>query len=273
MRGEFVDVGDARLYYYAAGTRGVGEPILLVHGFPASSHLWARVVPLLPQGHRVVVVDLLGYGRSDRPSGRSMSIPSHADRLLGLLDLLAIDRAAVVGHSLGGAITIELALLAPARVSRLCVVDGMAFGAWPGRGVRAVCAALPVMRHLPGSWIASILRAELLRGYASPAIGAHSVDQFMRPFLEPGGSNALVRHLAALDPRETLAQANRLRDLDVPTAIVWGEKDPFLPVSLGHRLRSAIPFATLDVVPGARHFVPEESPERVTDVLTALLSR
>ena len=70
MRGEFIDVNGARLYYYAAGSRGVGEPVVFLHGFPTSSHLWTEVVPLVPKGHRVVVVDLLGYGRSDRPAGR-----------------------------------------------------------------------------------------------------------------------------------------------------------------------------------------------------------
>ena len=73
MRGEFVDVGGARLYYYAAGSRGAGEPIVLIHGFPTSSHLWRDVVPLLPTGRRVVVLDLLGYGRSDPPMERDLS--------------------------------------------------------------------------------------------------------------------------------------------------------------------------------------------------------
>src|ERR671917_498738 len=58
----------ARVYYYAAGTRGTGEPLVFIHGFPTSSHLWRDVVPLLPDGHRAIVIDLLGYGRSDRPN-------------------------------------------------------------------------------------------------------------------------------------------------------------------------------------------------------------
>ena len=78
MRGEFVDVGGARIYYYATGTRGAGEPVVLIHGFPTSSHLWRDVAPLIPEGHRVVVIDLLGYGRSDPPNGRDLSIKGHA---------------------------------------------------------------------------------------------------------------------------------------------------------------------------------------------------
>ncbi|MGQ0646760.1 MAG: alpha/beta fold hydrolase [Gemmatimonadaceae bacterium] len=273
MRGEFVDLGGARLYYYAAGTRGVGEPLVFVHGFPTSSHLWARVVPLVPKGHRVVVVDLLGYGRSDRPNGADVSIRGHTDRLLRLFDLLGIDHAAIIGHDLGGGIALRLALCAPARVSRLCLVDSVAFGAWPGRGTRLARATLPLTQHLPPSWIGTILRADLLRGYASSEHGAHSVDQFLRPFFEPGGVQALAAHLDALDARETVALEPRLRDLVAPTAVVWGAEDPFLPLSLGRRLQKAIPGATLDVAPRARHFVPDESPELVADVMTALLAR
>jgi pimeloyl-ACP methyl ester carboxylesterase len=66
MRGEFIDLNGERIYYYAAGTRGVGDPIVLIHGFPTSSHIWFDVVPRLPQGHRVIVVDLPDSGGAIR---------------------------------------------------------------------------------------------------------------------------------------------------------------------------------------------------------------
>ncbi|OYV71691.1 MAG: hypothetical protein B7Z72_06375 [Gemmatimonadetes bacterium 21-71-4] len=108
MRGEFVDVGGARLYYYAAGTRGAGEPLVLIHGFPTSGHLWSEVVPLLPPGHRTVVLDLLGYGRSDRPGGAGLAVQAHADRVLALMDALHIGEAALVGHGVGGGVAQSL---------------------------------------------------------------------------------------------------------------------------------------------------------------------
>ena len=104
MRGEFVDLTGARLYYYAAGTRGAGEPVVFLHGFPTSGHLWTDVVPLVPAGHRVVVLDLLGYGRSDRPQSRSVSLRAHAERVIELFDTLGINYACVVGHDIGGGI-------------------------------------------------------------------------------------------------------------------------------------------------------------------------
>src|SRR5437867_269918 len=117
MRGEFVDLAGARLYYYAAGTRGAGGPIVLLHGFPTSGHMWSEVVPLLPPGHRVVVVDLLGYGRSDRPLGRAVSISAHAGRIVALLDALGIQRACIAAHGLGGGVAQWIAVHAPERVS------------------------------------------------------------------------------------------------------------------------------------------------------------
>ena len=83
----------------------------------------------------------------------------------------------------------------------------------------------------------------------------------------------LVAHLGAMNASETVAHGVRLKDVVVPTAIVWGADDPFLPVDLGRRLHEAIPGSTLDVVTAGRHFLPEESPERVSDVVQSLLTR
>jgi pimeloyl-ACP methyl ester carboxylesterase len=273
MRGEFVDLDGARLYYYAAGTRGAGEPVVLIHGFPTSGHLWAEVVPLVPAGHRVVVLDLLGYGRSDRPRARRVTIQAHADRTIQLFDTLGIREACVVGHDVGGGVAQSIAVRHPARVSRLCLIDSVAFDGWPGREVRFARAVLPVARHLPPAWLLPMLRGGLLRGYADHDRGVHSVAQYVRPFGTTEGRDTLVRHLRELDATDTAGLAPRLKDVDRPAAIVWGEDDPFLPTAIGHRLREAIPHATLDIIPGARHFTPEEAPRRIGDVLADLLRR
>ena len=273
MRGEFVDLDGARVYYYAAGTRGAGEPVVFVHGFPTSGHLWNDVVPLVPAGHRVVVVDLLGYGRSDRPRGHAVSIRAHADRLVALFDVLGINYATLVGHDVGGGIVQTVAVRHPQRVSRLCLVDSVAFDGWPTRDVKLARAMLPLTRHLPPTWLLSVLRNDLLRGYVDQERGQHSVERFVRPFATPEGRDVFMHHLLALDPADTQAIAARLKDIVAPTAIAWGQHDPFLPLSLAERLCAAIPGATLDVIPNARHFTPEECPHRIGDVLAALLQR
>jgi pimeloyl-ACP methyl ester carboxylesterase len=273
MRGEFVDVGGMRLYYYAAGVRGAGEPIVFLHGFPTSSHLWSDVVPLVPKGHRVVVVDLLGYGRSDPSDTADLSLRGHAERVISLLDALGINYATVVGHDMGGGIAQVMAVRHPTRVARLCLIDSIAFDGWPGRELRLVRATMPLTRHLPGTWLLSVLRAELARGYVVSERGTHSIDQYLRRFTVDGGRELLVRHVSAMDAAETKSLATRLKDVVAPTSIVWGGDDPFLPLALGERLATAIPGATLDVVPDIRHFTPEEAPERVASALASLLER
>lgn len=273
MRGEFLDINGVRLYYYAAGSRGAGEPIVLLHGFPTSGHLWSAVVPLLPAGHRVVVLDLLGFGRSDPPSSGGVDLRSHADRLVSVLDLLGINFACLVGHDIGGGIAQSVAVRYPHRVSRLCLVDSVAFDTWPAREVKLARAMLPLTRHLPPSWILSIVRADLLRGYVDHDRGTHAIDLYLRPFAEMEGRAGLVAHLLALDCTETRGLAPRLKDIVSPTAILWGEHDPFLPATLGERLCTAIPGSTLEVVPDARHFLPEEAAHQVAQTIAKLLAR
>jgi len=273
VRGEFIDLDGARLYYYAAGSRGAGEPVVFVHGFATSGHLWRDVVTLLPPGRRLVVLDLLGHGRSDPPGARSLSLAAHAQRLLALLDELGIASACVVGHGVGGGVAQWLAVHEPARVSRLALLASIGFDRWFTRDVRLARATLPITRHLPPAWLLSMVRAEMERGYADAGRAAHDLDRYARPFSTEAGRDALVRHIAALDTRETRGLGARLGELAMPVSVIWGASDPFLPVALGRRLAEAIPGATLDVVPGARHFLPEEAPRQVADSLTTLFAR
>lgn len=273
MRGEFLDLNGVRLYYYAAGSRGAGEPIVLLHGFPTSAHLWSDVVPLLPSGHRVVVLDLLGYGRSDPPRESAVDLRSHADRVIRVLDHLGINFACLVGHDIGGGVAQSAAIRYPHRVSRLCLINTVAFDAWPAREVKLARAMLPLTRHLPPSWMLSLVRTGLLRGYLDRERGAHDIEMYLRPFAETNGREALVSHLVGLDCAETASLAPRLRDIVSPTTIVWGERDPFLPASLGERLRATIPHSTLTVVRNAKHFVPRESAHEVAASIETLLQR
>jgi pimeloyl-ACP methyl ester carboxylesterase len=158
-------------------------------------------------------------------------------------------------------------------VSRLALIDSVGFDAWPPREVRLARAMLPLTRHLPPSWILSVVRADMQRGYVDHDRASHNIDLFLRPFATIEGRDALMTHLLALDSAETQTLATRLKDIVSPTAVIWGEHDPFLPVSLGRRLSSAIPESTLDVITDAKHFVPEEAAHRVAATIAKLLVR
>jgi pimeloyl-ACP methyl ester carboxylesterase len=273
MRGEFLDLDGARIYYYAAGTRGAGEPVVFLHGFPTSGHLWGDVIPLMPPGHRLVVVDLLGYGRSDRPLNRSVDVRAHAERIVELLDQLRIAHACVVGHGIGGGIAQSLAIRHAERVSRLCLVDSVAFDRWPTIEARLARASLPLTRFLPPTLLVAILRRDLSRGYRDSDRAAHSMDLYLRPFAAAEGRGALLSHIRALTTDETRELGEQLNRIAAPTAIVWGQGDRVIPLWVARRLQRGIPGATLDIIPGARHFTPEEAPRQVADAIAALLER
>ena len=258
MRGEFVDVDGARIYYYAAGTRGAGESLVLIHGCLTSSHLWSCVVPCLPTGHRTVIVDLLGHGRSDPPGGRPLTARAHADRLVSLLDALCIDRACLVGHGLGATIA---RLVAPSRASHLALLNAVP----PGRGLSA---PLRGARYLPGPLLMHFVRSRIASGYVDAGRANRSLDHYMRPFVAPGGHAVIAAHLSAVASDRSLVEPN----VEVPTAIIAGTSDPFVSMNEAKALHAAIPGATLEVLPDS-HYAPEESPERVAQVITQLLER
>jgi len=273
VRGEFLDLGGARIYYYAAGTRGAGVPVVFLHGFPTSSHLWGDVVPLMPPGHRLVVVDLLGYGRSDRPLSHPVDIAAHAARSLALLDELRIERACVVGHGVGGAIAQALAVRHGRRVSHLCLIDSVALDDPSTVAGRLARAIRPVARLLPSRLLLAALHRDLARGYSDRGRAERSIDLYLRPFGDATGRAALVAHMHALGRDSAAAVDGGPSNISSPTSLIWGQHDRVVPLSVGRRLQTLIPGATLDVIAGARHFTPEEAPRKIADDIAALLER
>ena len=243
MRGEFIDLSGQRLYYYAAGSRGAGEPIVLIHGFPTSGHLWLDVVAKLPPGHRVIVVDLLGFGRSDAPADADYTIGAHGKRMIALLDALRIDRACIVGHGTGGAIAQWMALDAPDRVSRVALIGSSTSEGWfsrdrhLGRGIYDLALRLP-----SGVWF-PILRGMIARSYSDPERGARSAEMYLARFV--GNARTLRRHLADLTNGDIGVIASRASEIRVP--VIASARSPW-------------------------RFMPEEKPSDVAALISKALS-
>lgn len=271
MRGEFVEVGSHRLYYYAAGTRGQGDPIILIHGFPTSSHLWSNLVSLLPTGHRIVVPDLLGCGRSDLGEREDLSIGGHANRMLGLMDSLRIPRACLVGHQMGACVSIRVAASAPHRVTHLALLHPLA-GDVTLTGTLAVFRAfLPLTRVTPMTWLRVPLRSELIRWFSDEGRGRASVEQYLSAWQKPARWRQFLRQLRALNAADVMDCTRVLRTLAIPVSIVASDHDPAVPRVALDRVRESLPDAPLDIIRDARHFSPEESPERIADVIARLV--
>lgn len=277
MRGEFVDVGGVRLYYYAAGTRGGGDPIVLVHGFGTSSLLWRGLIPLLPSGRRIVAADLLGYGRSDRPFNSALSASAHADRLRGLLAELRIDRACFIGHDLGATVAHRFSRAWPALVSQLCLVDPPTDRHWAASA--SVSSGAAAMFGGPLSAFArGRIRARMISGFINREAGARSCARYLKPFADSSGGVVLARHARALRLEDFSAGASAgdapaATSSGIPTAIVCGALNSLSPAHRGRAFAASLPGATFHQMPGTGHFAPEEAPTRLSEILRLLLAR
>jgi pimeloyl-ACP methyl ester carboxylesterase len=279
MRGEFVDIGGQRLYYYAAGRKADAQavPVVLIHGFPMSPRLWHLVARDFPAGHRLIVCDLPGFGRSD-PLPRAELLAAgpcaaFAAAMRGLLDDLGVKSAAVVGHGLGGGVAQALAITAADRVSHLALVSSSAFGITPRAMTRVARALEPLTRVGPSGLLAGLVHGSAKRGFADPTRTDLSLDACLHPFTTPMGRAVLADHLRAMARSDTATWSARLGEVRIPVSVTWGREDPFLPVSLGERLAAAVPGAAFEVIDGARHFVPEDTPDQLIRVLGRLLAR
>jgi pimeloyl-ACP methyl ester carboxylesterase len=201
----------ARLYYYAAGTRGVGEPVVFLHGFPDLRHLWTDVIPLMPPGIGSSC-STCSVRRSDPPHGRPLTLRAHAERVVALMDALGIRRRAssATTRRWRGAGAGDRR---PARVTALALIDSVAFTGWPTRDVRLARALLRLTGKVPPRWVLAVLRADLERGYTDASRAVHSIDRYLRPFTSDEGRAVFMQHLRALDARETRVMSQRLSEI------------------------------------------------------------
>jgi pimeloyl-ACP methyl ester carboxylesterase len=273
MRGEFVDVGGSRLYYYAAGTRGAGDPVVLIHGFPIASRLWNSFIPEFAAGHRLIVLDLPGFGRSDPASGARNGCGAYAATIHALLDELRVERAFIVGHGLGGGVAQDFAVQWPTRVAGLALVSSAGFGVKP-RGMARLARALgPIAKHTPPALLTGLVHGSVRRGFSDADRSHLTLDTSLRSFTSTAGRDALASHLATMRRCDTASWSTRLGDLDIPATVVWGAEDPFYPVALGQRLHEALKGSTFTVIPGASHYVPEDSPDALRRALEPMILR
>jgi pimeloyl-ACP methyl ester carboxylesterase len=263
---------------YRAG--GEGPVVLLLHGIAGSSRTWDAVGPaLIDAGYAVVAPDLLGHGESAKPRG-DYSLGAYASGVRDLLALLGHDRATVVGHSLGGGVAMQFAYQFPERCERLVLVSSGGLG----REVNALLRAptlpgsewvMPLICATPlrdaGDWLASMARRVGMRA-------GSDLEEIWRSYVSLGDARARRAFILTLrgivDQRGQRVSANDRLYLaaEVPTLIVWGERDPIIPVEHAAGAHAAIPGSRLEVFPDARHFPHRDSPERFVAALIDFLA-
>lgn len=249
--------------------RGQGPPLVLIHGLGGSICNFRYNIPVLSQHLRVVAPDLKGFGYSERPATGDYSLTAQA-RLVGeLMDRLGIPRAAVLGHSMGGAIALRLAATWPEKVDRLILVGS----APPDRMVPRFVASppLPSLLRLGTALVLHQprLREIVLRQgfYDSAFLSPEMLEEFRSLSRIRGSTNAIVSLLSEA-AREEPFDLSRVRQ---PVLLLWGRHDRWPSLRLARWLADQIPDARLKVIERARHMVLEERAEEANEAILSFL--
>ncbi len=250
-------------------TAGEGPVVLLIHGITGDSRQWNETIPQLADRYTVVAPDLLGHGQSAKPRG-DYSLGAYAASLRDLLIVLGHRGATVVGHSLGGGIAMQFSYEYPVFCERLVLVDSGGLGKEVHPLLRAAALpgaelALPLLAH------SRVLRVGEAIGQALDRLGlelGHDMAEMTRGYASLGDAEArraflhTVRAVIDLDGQRVDATDRLYLAQMIPTLILWGRRDPLIPVEHAAVAHRGIPGSRLEIFDDAGHFPHVEEPVR-----------
>jgi haloalkane dehalogenase len=271
----FLDVGAGEVAYRRVGR---GPDVLFVHGWPVSGATFRTLLPHLVDDVTCHVIDLPGAGSSRFTADTPLSIDQHIETVRRVLDLLALDAVAVVGHDSGGMIA-RHAVAGDPRVRAMGLVDTE-----QPHGLSRRFKLFLSARHLPGfagalGWVAGrprLRRNPFVLGDAfadSSLLDGEFDEFFLMPLHDiPERRAAAIRLLRTFDDRYVRELAGVHARITVPVQMVWGDQDPFFPLAWAEEMVGTFPDARLEVVPGAGLFSHEERPAEVARALLPVLT-
>ncbi len=269
---EFIQVGDIQVH---ATQHGSGAPVVLIHGFGASAHSWRKVIPRLAERYRVIALDLLGFGLTDRPSGADRyTRASQVNLIRGVLDELNVERAHMVGHSYGGGIVMAFVAEHPDRVRSMVLVDSTP-PEYP-QNRRKLFAAVRPLNWLFVRGIAlrpAFVRRVMERSFHDDALVTDKLLESYRDRLRVEGAVRAYRGLTAPNRDDRQAPPVRIEDLDVPALVVWGSEDALVAPEKAEEQARLLPQYQWATIPETGHAPMEEDPEAFVETLMPFLAQ
>ena len=246
--------------------QGSGPPVVFCHGTPWSSCLWAPFAEALAAEFTTYLWDMPGYGASSKDPRHAVSLDVQGELLTDLLGRWDLRAPHVVAHDFGGAVALRARLLHGAPFASLALVDVVAMAPWGSDFFRLVRDHHDVFTQLPGTVHAAALRAYI----ASASYAGLTADQagnLADPWLGAVGQAAFYRQIAQADQAFTDAVEPLYPSVGLPTLIVWGEQDRWIPVDRARRLAGLIPGARLELIAAAGHLVQLDQPVALATTL------
>ncbi|WP_167461983.1 alpha/beta fold hydrolase [Nocardia brasiliensis] len=262
----YVDTDLARFHYTVSGS---GSPVVLIAGGGLWGYSWREVLPELAREHTVYAVDLPSQGYTElRTADFAYDLPAMSNAIATFLDAVGLDRAALVGHSWGGAWSLYFAEQHPQRVDRLVLLDSPGLDAEKAP-ITPVFKA-PVLGELTTKLTTRSFYADSIRGTFNhqDLVTDELIDEFYPPFSRPANRDGFLALWRNLDYRLTDAA---LSEVTAPTLVLWGGDDQWLPSSQATRLAARIPHAEAVVLPGCGHTVHEDCPTTTIPLIATFL--
>jgi pimeloyl-ACP methyl ester carboxylesterase len=277
-RGRFLPIAGHSVFVIDAGPREAGRALLLLHGFPTSSHDFHRVLPALSAEQRVILLDLPGFGLSDKPIDYSYSLLEQAEIVAMLLRHLSVHRCQIVAHDMGTSVACELLArrergLLPFEIESLVLMNG---------SVHIELAQLTPSQRLLRTRLApllikagsrSLFGMQMGRIVGLPLLDA-DLDDMWCLLEHKDGTRRLPQIIHYLDERTRFWHRwiGALTRLELPTLVLWGPRDSVAVTAIGERLAQEIRSARFERLEGLGHYPQLEAPERTAAALLAFLS-
>ena len=248
----------------------LGDPVLLIHGFPQSSYMWVPVLRAVADaGRRALAIDLPGYG--DSPPDPPGTWERHIDAIEGFRRSLGLERLALGLHDWGGLIGLRWAFDHEVSVTALILSNTGFFAEtkWHnlGQALRAPGQGEQLMDNLTKEAFATMIRD------VGGRLSADAIDEYWKAFESPEGRQGMLELYRSGDFEKLRPYEGQVAGLDAPALILWGENDPTVPVSAARRFEQEIRETQTVILEEASHFVYDDEPERCAREVAGFLSQ
>ena len=268
----FVQAGGARWHVQRMGA---GKPLLLLHGTGASVHSWRDLMPLLAQSHEVIAIDLPRHAFTTGHNAYAMGLPAMAAEVAGLIKTLALEPAAIVGHSAGAALALQLGLAH--GFTGPIVGLSSALRPFPGPFAQifpAVAKALfinPLVPRIFSGTVDLVGGAErFLWRSTHSRIDAEGLACYRTLLKHPGHAGGALAMMANWD---LPGLRDRMGSVTNPVLMLHGANDPAIPLDWAREAQGWLPDAQLEVLSGLGHLAHEEAPDTVAALISAFLAK
>ncbi len=262
-----------KLYYEE---QGKGPPLLLIHGFGASTFTWRFVAPELAKTHRVIAVDLKGFGQSDKPFDERYSVFDQAELLAQLIEEKDLRNLTLVGHSFGGGVALLLALQAnqrlEGRITKLVLLDSIAYPQHIPVFFRLLDVPLVSqigVRMVPPS-VQTRVALEIAY-FDDSKIDPAEIETYAAPLKTAAGKHAMIHSARQILPEDIAELSERYKTMALPTLILWCDHDRIVPLEVGLRLRRTLPNSSLRLVQDCGHMPQEEQPASTLELIKGFI--